>query len=78
MHTTSCAHHLLEVLLVDALSEHAAPLELELLQEAVGCGLHARGQQAENDILCEVANEQRHLPQKGSTEHEALHKGDTI
>ncbi len=66
------AHHLVKVLLVDARGEHAPPVQLQQLEEAVGGRLNSRGRQAQDHILCEVADEERDLPQEGCAEHEAL------
>ena len=67
------AHHVVKVKVVDAFGEDLPPVKNHRLQDTLGGGLDAGGHQAEQHVLCQVAQEKGNVLQECRSEHEPLH-----
>ena len=65
-------YHVLEIWPVHAGGESAAPGQLHVGQHGLGAGLHSCSRQAQHHILQQVTNEERDMPQEGSSKQVSL------
>ena len=69
------AHHVFEVVLVDTLRQAALPLLLSQREAVAASGLDAGRNQAQRNVLRQVAHEERHLLQERCPEQVTLSMG---